>query len=220
MHNFCAREINRFRQQSCVLLCKKIRMNNDHTAHWSMIGRCDIDEPHVALLCEPRFEWVILREDSLAHQAPFRSKSYRSVPRIELQVKRQLVRTRTVRSNSNVHQKFPVLPFRSASAKSKLSIVVVSDDILNSYFHSPGSYRGTDNSSCLRKTQSTTCSSDSRGGRVLDTGSSFTMQIPERSGSDGGIGTNTGVPSVGVFHTDAASIILWSVLRVTSRVWR
>ena len=50
-------------------------------------------------------------------------------------------------------------------------------DILNSYFHSPSLCRGTDNSCCLRKSSSTTCSSDSREGRVFDTDSSFTAQL-------------------------------------------
>ena len=72
-------------------------------------------------------------------------------------------------------RKFRVLPFRSASVKSKFSIVEENDVILNPYFHSPGSIRGTDNSSCLRKSPSTTCSS-------------FTAQASERFGGDGGIG--------------------------------
>ena len=102
---FCAREARRFRQQSCVLLCKKIRMNNDHKAHRSMIKRLDIIEPHVTVLCAPRSGWVILREDCPARRASFGSKSNRSVPRSELQVERQLVCTRNVRSRSNVHPK-------------------------------------------------------------------------------------------------------------------
>ena len=52
---------------------------------------------------------------------------------------------------------------------------------------------------CLRKSPSTTCFSDSRKGCVFDTGSNFTAQIAERSGGDGGIGTNIGVPFC---HTD------------------
>ena len=73
-------------------------------------------------------------------------------------------------------RKCRVLPFRSASVKSKFSIVVENDVILNPYFHSPGSNRGTGNSSCLRKSPSTTCSS-------------FTAQASERFGGDCGIGT-------------------------------
>ena len=42
MHTFGAREETRFRQQSCVLLSKRIRMKNDHTAHRSRIERFDI----------------------------------------------------------------------------------------------------------------------------------------------------------------------------------
>ena len=57
---------------------------------------------------------------------------------------------------------FRVLPFCSASAKSKFSIVVVNDDILNSYFHPPGLCRSTDNASCLRKSSAANFSSDSR----------------------------------------------------------
>ena len=121
-----------------LFLSKRIRMNSDHTAYRSMIAHLDIIEPHVPLLCVPRFGWVILREDCLAHRAPLRSKSDRSFSRIELQVKGQLVSTR-------------VLQFCSASAKSKFSIVDVHDDILNSYCHSPFFLcTGTDNSSCLR----------------------------------------------------------------------
>ena len=77
-------------------------MDNSHTAYWSMIKRHDIIEANVALLCAPRFTWVVLREDRLAHQTPIRPMSDRSVPRIEPQVERQLVCTRTVRSKSNV----------------------------------------------------------------------------------------------------------------------
>ena len=43
---FCVRETSRFYQHICVLLCKKIRMTNDHTAHWTMIQRLDIIERH------------------------------------------------------------------------------------------------------------------------------------------------------------------------------
>ena len=110
-HIFSAREISGFCQQSCVVLCKKIRANNDHTAHRPMVERFDFIEPHVALLCVPRFEWVILRQDCLAHRAPFRSKSDRSVTRIELQIKRHLVRTRTRRSRSNVRTNISSLAF-------------------------------------------------------------------------------------------------------------
>ena len=39
-------------------------------------------------------------------------------------------------------RKFRVLPFCPASVKSKFNIVGVHDDIWNSYFHPPGSYRG------------------------------------------------------------------------------
>ena len=106
---FCAREASRFCQQGCVLLTKRIRMDNDHTAHWSMIERFDIVKPHVALLCVPGFEWVILREDCLTHRTPFKSKCGRCVPRVELQVKRQLVCTRTVRPRSTVHPKISSL---------------------------------------------------------------------------------------------------------------
>ena len=102
---FCAREISRLRQQICVPLCKKIRMNSDHTAHWSMIERLDIVEPHVLVLCVPRFGCVVLREDCLAHRAPFGPKSNRNVPMIELQVEGQLVCTRTFGSTSNVRAK-------------------------------------------------------------------------------------------------------------------
>ena len=96
-------------QQSCVLLSKRIRMNNDHTAHWSMMKRFDIVKPHVALFRVPRFEWVVLREGRLAHRTPFRPKSDRCVSKVELQVKKQLVCTRTVRSRSNVHPKMSSL---------------------------------------------------------------------------------------------------------------
>ena len=71
-------------------------MNNDHTAHWSMIERFDMVKPHVALLRVPVFEWVILREDCLAHRTSFGPECDRCVPRGELQVKRQLVCTLTI----------------------------------------------------------------------------------------------------------------------------
>ena len=58
-------------------------------------------------------------------------------------------------------RKFRVFTFCSASLKSRSNIVVVNDDIWNSYFHSAGSYQGTYNTSCLRGSSSTTCSSDS-----------------------------------------------------------
>ena len=106
---FCAREISRLRQQICVSLCKKIGVNNDHTAHRSMIKRLDIIEPHVILLCVPRFGWVILRKDCLAHRAPTMSKINRTVPRVELQVERKLVCTRTIRSRSDVRTKISSL---------------------------------------------------------------------------------------------------------------
>ena len=113
-------------------------MDNHHIAHWSKTVCFDIVKPHVALFCVPRFQWVVLRQDCLAHRASFKSKSDRCVPSVELQVKRQLVCTRSVRSRSNIHPKFRVLLFGSASSKSKLNSVVVNDDNLNSYFHCPG----------------------------------------------------------------------------------
>ena len=70
MHNF-AHEESGFRQQSCVLLSKRIRMNNDYAAHRTRVEPFDIVKPHVALTCVPGFEWVILREDCLAHRTPF-----------------------------------------------------------------------------------------------------------------------------------------------------
>ena len=146
-----------FRQQVCVPSCPKIRMDYGYRAYWSMIKYLIVIEPHVFLLCAPRSSWVALRQDCLAHRMPFRSTSDRSVPRIEPQVERQLVCVR----------KFRVLPFCSASAKSKFNIFVVSLNILNSYFHSPGLYRGTVNSSCLRKSTPATCSSGSREGVIV-----------------------------------------------------
>ena len=105
-------------------------MDNNQTTCWSMTKRFDIVKPHVALLCVPGFECVILRADCLARRSPLKSKSDRTVPRVELQIQRQLVRTRTVRSRSNVHPKnVRVLPFRSASANAKFNIVVVNDNI-------------------------------------------------------------------------------------------
>ena len=66
--------------------------------------RFDIIEQHVALFCGPRLKWIV-REDCLVHRAPLRSKTDRCVPKVELQVKRQLVCNRTVRSRSNVNPK-------------------------------------------------------------------------------------------------------------------
>ena len=74
-----------------------------------MIKRLDITEPHVSLLCAPRFRWDALREDRLAHRTPFRLMSDRHVAGIELQVERQLVCTRTVRSRSNMCTKISSL---------------------------------------------------------------------------------------------------------------
>ena len=65
-------------------------MNNDHAAHRSRIERFDIVKPHVALTCLPGFEWIVLREDCLAHRTPFGPESDRRVQRVELQVKGQL----------------------------------------------------------------------------------------------------------------------------------
>ena len=92
-------------------------------------------------------------EDCLAHRVSFRSKRNCSVPRVELQIEGQLVCTRIY------IRKFRVLPFCSVSAKSKFRIFVVSEDILNSNFHSPDLYRRTDNSSCQQKsaTRRTDC---------------------------------------------------------------
>ena len=64
-------------------------------------------------------------------------------------------------------RKFRVLPFCSASAKNQFNIVAVSEDVLNSYFHSPSLYRGTVNSNSLRKSPSATCSSGSREGLIV-----------------------------------------------------
>ena len=71
-------------------------MNNDHTSHWSRIKRFDIIESHVTLGRVPGFVWVVLREDCLAHRTPVGLESDRCVPRVELQIKRQLVCTRAV----------------------------------------------------------------------------------------------------------------------------
>ena len=60
-----------------------------------------------------------------------------------------------------------VLPLCSAFAKSKFNIDVVSEDILNSCFHSPDLYRGTVNSSCFRKSPSAICSSGPRKGLIV-----------------------------------------------------
>ena len=71
-------------------------MNNDHAAYRSRIERFDIVKPHVALTCVPGFKWIVLREDCLAHRTPVGPENDRCVPRVELQVKRQLVCTRAV----------------------------------------------------------------------------------------------------------------------------
>ena len=59
-------------------------------------------------------------------------------------------------------RKFRVLPLCSASVQSKFNIVVRRKDILNLFFRSPSLYRGTVDSSCLRKSPPATCSSCSR----------------------------------------------------------
>ena len=119
---------------------------------------------HSALCTKIRM--VVLREHCLAHRTPglnFKSKD-------------NLSALEPSDPGPTYIRKCRVLPFRSASVKSKFSIVVENDVILNPYFHSPGSNRGTGNSSCLRKSPSTTCSS-------------FTAQASERFGGDCGIGT-------------------------------
>ena len=85
-------------------------------------------------------------------------------------------------------RKFRILPFFSASVKSKFNIVVVNQV----HVEAPTIQVA------LRKPPSATCSSDSDEGCVFDTDSSFSGRIPERSDCDGGFG---GVPSVDVCHT-------------------
>ena len=53
---FCAREESRICQQSRVLLSKRVRMNNDHTARRSGIKPFNIIEPHVTLASVPGFQ--------------------------------------------------------------------------------------------------------------------------------------------------------------------
>ena len=96
---FCAREISRLCQQICVPLCKKIQVNNNHTAHWSMIQRLDIIEPNVILLCVPRCVKTVLLIER------YSGRKVTAVPRVELQVEKQLVCTRTIRPRSNVRTK-------------------------------------------------------------------------------------------------------------------
>ena len=152
-------------------------MNNDHTAHWSMVD-FDIIEKHMCSVYHDSdgsycVKTVLLIERQsgrkvIAVSQELNFKSRDSLSALEPSDPGPMyIRT------------FRVSPFRSASAKSKFSIVAVNDDILNSYFHSPSSYRGTDNSSCLQKPPSTTCSSDSRDGCVFERVSSFTAQISE-----------------------------------------
>ena len=129
-----------------------------------MIKRLDIIEPHDVLLCAPRSRWVVLREGRLAHRAPFRPMSDRSVPRIEPQVEGQHVCTRTIRPRSNVH---PKISSSALPVKSKFDIVVFSKDILDSYFHSLDPYRGTVNSSCLRESRPATCFSGPRESLIV-----------------------------------------------------
>ena len=100
---FCAREISRLCQQICVPLCNKIRVNSDHTAHWSMIQRLDIIEPNVILLCVPRCEKTVLLIEC------YSGRKVTAVPRVELQVEKQLVCTRTIRPRSNVRTKISSL---------------------------------------------------------------------------------------------------------------
>ena len=71
-------------------------MNSDYTAHRSRIKSFDIVKPHVTLARVPGFEWIVLREDCLAYRTPLGPESDPCVPRVELQVKRQLACTRTV----------------------------------------------------------------------------------------------------------------------------
>ena len=103
-------------QQSCVLLSKRIRMNNDHTAHWSVMKRFDIVKPHVALLRVPRSEWVVLRENCLAHRTPVRPKSDRCVSRS----RGSLSALEPSDPGQMYIRKCRALPFCSASVKSKI----------------------------------------------------------------------------------------------------
>ena len=214
-------------------------MNNDHAAYRSRIECFDIVKPHVALTCVPPFKWIVLREDCLAHRTPFGPESDRCVPRVELQVKRDSLPALEPSDPGPMYfRKFRVLPFCSASVKSKFNIVVANDDFWNSYFHSPGSSRGPDNSRCLRGSSSTTCSDDSAedcgmGVSIDVRHTDFSLGISKRersllvsvSGQELGFSRDRGVTSsrsslaspnsLSNMHL-AASIILWSVSRETS----
>ena len=116
-----------------------------------MIKRLDIIEPRVSLLCAPGFGWVV---PSSA---------------IQVEMKLQCPKGLNFKSRDNLSalepsdpgpknvRKFRVWPFCSASAKRRFNIVVVGEDILNSYIHSPDLHKGTVNSSCLRKSPCAAC---------------------------------------------------------------
>ena len=113
---FCAREISRLCQQICVPLCNKIRVNSDHTAHWSMIQRLDIIEPNVILLCVPRCVKTVLLIER------YSGRKVTAVPRVELQVEKQLVCTRTIRPRSNVRTKISSLALLLSSCEEQNSV--------------------------------------------------------------------------------------------------
>ena len=96
-HERCACSANR-----CV--------DHGYTAYWSMTKRLDIIEPH-AVRQDPDGSHCV--KDCLANRMPFRSMSDRTVPRVEPQVERQLVCTRTIRPRTNVYPRIvsPALLF-------------------------------------------------------------------------------------------------------------
>ena len=80
-------------------------------------------------------------EDCLAHLAKFGPDGDRCVPGLNFKSRDSLSALEPSDQGPTYIRKFRFLPFFSASAWSKFNIVVVNDDIWNSCFHSPGSYR-------------------------------------------------------------------------------
>ena len=77
-------------------------MFHDHTPRVKARKLLDIIKPRAALFDVPRFQRIVLGENSLARRAPLSSESDRCVPGVDLRIKRQLIRTRAILSRASV----------------------------------------------------------------------------------------------------------------------
>ena len=76
------------------ILVECVWVYHNHTPHATARNRLDIIQPRAALLDVQAFQRIVLRENRLAQSTPLRLDGDRCVPRVELQIKRQLIRTR------------------------------------------------------------------------------------------------------------------------------